>query len=312
MTGRPDANGGAGTPGTASRPETGGGTGQLVEAYLAWLAGAQARSANTVAAYRRDLVAWSAFLAARGVPAGRAGTAEVESYVAHLAGAGRAPSSVARALVALRSFHRWVARHDTAATDPTSGVDGPRVARAPRELTEAEVGRVLAAVGGDGALARRDRAILELLYGLGLRISDLVALDVDDVAAGDTVVLVARRPLPLVGEARGALRAWLAARPAIVPPGRSSAGDARALFVNAQGRRLSRQGAWGIVRRCGVTAGLGDRLGPQVLRNSCAAHLLANGAPRPAVHALLGGSGTGAGVDELRALLLRAHPRARA
>jgi integrase/recombinase XerD len=179
---------------------------------------------------------------------------------------------------------------------------------------------------GDDAVARRDRAILELLYGGGLRISELVGLSLADIDA-DAGILRAmgkgskERVVPIGRLARQALSAWLGrgGRDAMAPARWARRGDAEAVFLNQRGGRLSRQGAWAIVRRYGDAVGLGERLTPHVLRHSCATHMLDHGADIRVVQELLGHASiattqvyTRVSTERLRQVYDRAHPRARA
>lgn len=296
-----------------------------VEEFLTWLAAERGRSANTLAAYRRDLRAYARWLGDRGVAVGGADEADITAYVAALRAAGRAPSSVARALVAVRSLHRFLVEEGLAERDPAADVDVPRVPRGlPKALGEEEVERLLAAVAGDDAVARRDRAILEVLYGTGARISELVGLTLPDVDLDGRTLRVygkggRERVVPLGRLAVHALAAWLApgGREALMPDRWARRGDAEAVFLNARGGRLSRQGAWGIVRRHADRVGLGDRLSPHVLRHSCATHMLDHGADIRAVQELLGHASisttqvyTLVSTERLRAVYDDAHPRA--
>jgi integrase/recombinase XerD len=296
------------------------------EEYLGWLVAEKGRSANTLAAYRRDLRAYWRWLSERHVALDEVTEADVNAYVAALRAAGRAPTSVARAVVAVRSLHRFLAEEGHAARDPAADVESPRVPQAlPKALSEDEVERLLGAVVGDDAVARRDRAILEVLYGTGVRISELVGLSLGDVDL-DGALLRAfgkgskERVLPIGRMARAALASWLdeGGRGAMVPERWARRGDAEAVFLNARGGRLSRQGAWGIVRRYGDQVGLGDRLTPHVLRHSCATHMLDHGADIRAVQELLGHASisttqvyTKVSTERLRAVYDAAHPRAR-
>jgi integrase/recombinase XerD len=296
------------------------------EEFLSWLAVERGRAVNTVSAYRRDLVAYEEFLRGRGVALADVTEAIVEDYVAFLRAAGRKPASVARALVAVRALHRFRVDEGAATSDPTGDVGSPRVPQGlPKALSEDEVERLLAAVVGDDAVARRDRAILELLYGGGLRISELVGLSLPDLDL-DAGVLRAlgkgskERVVPIGRLAREALQAWLmtSGRGAMAPARWARRGDAEAVFLNQRGGRLSRQGAWAIVRRYGDKVGLGDRLTPHVLRHSCATHMLDHGADIRVVQELLGHASiattqvyTRVSADRLREVYERAHPRAR-
>jgi integrase/recombinase XerD len=266
------------------------------EEFLAWLLSERGRSTNTISAYRRDLRAYWAWLRGRGVTLEQVEAATLEDYVAALRGEGRAPASVARALVAVRSLHRFLAEEGGTGADPGSAIDAPRVPRGlPKALSEEEVTMLIVAVTGHEPVARRDRAILEVLYGTGLRISELVGLSLGDLdVEGGSLRAFGKgskeRIVPLVGMAREAVRDWLApsGRGSLEPERWARRGDAEAVFLNARGGRLSRQGAWGVVRRYGLRVGLGDRLTPHVLRHSCATHLLDHGADIRAVQELLG------------------------
>jgi integrase/recombinase XerD len=297
-----------------------------VEEYLSWLAVEKGRAANTLAAYRRDLTAYAQFLDGRGLTVETVTEPVVEDYVAFLRAAGRAPASVARALVAVRSLHRFLVDDGRAGADPTGAVGAPRVPQGlPKALSETEVESLLSSVVGDDAIARRDRAILEVLYGCGLRISELVGLSLPDLDL-DAGFLRAfgkgskERVVPVGRLARAALREWLsgAGRGALVPERQARRADADAVFLNARGRRLSRQGAWGIVRRHAARVGLADRLSPHVLRHSCATHMLDHGADIRAVQELLGHASisttqvyTKVSTERLRRVYEAAHPRAK-
>jgi integrase/recombinase XerD len=226
----------------------------------------------------------------------------------------------------VRSLHRFLADEGLALVDPTGDIGGPRVpAGLPKALSEEEVGSLLDAVVGSDPVARRDRAILEVLYGTGLRISELVGLSLGDVALDDGVLRAfgkgaKERMVPVGRMARQALADWLArsGRGALVPDRWARRGDAEAVFLNTRGGRLSRQGAWGIVRGYGDKVGLGDRLTPHVLRHSCATHMLDHGADIRAVQELLGHASisttqvyTRVSTERLRVVYESAHPRAR-
>jgi integrase/recombinase XerD len=297
-----------------------------MEEFLSWLAAERGRSANTIGAYRRDLGAYWTWLAGQRLALADVRAPTIESYVAVLRGAGRAPASVARALVAVRSLHRFLAEEGDAATDPGAAVEAPRVPKGlPKALSEEEVTTLIGAVTGNDPIARRDRAILEVLYGTGLRISELVGLSLGDLDVdGGSLRAFGKgskeRIVPLVGMAREAVREWLArsGRGALEPQRWARRGDAEAVFLNARGGRLSRQGAWGVVRHYGDLVGLGDRLTPHVLRHSCATHLLDHGADIRVVQELLGHASisttqvyTLVSTERLRAAWAAAHPRAR-
>ncbi len=289
------------------------------EEFLSWLAVERGRSANTLAAYRRDLTAYMGFLRDRDLDLSGATEAVVEDWLALQRDAGRAPASVARALVAIKAVHQFL-EDEGLTPNPVGDVERPRVpAGLPKALSEAEVAALLA-VTGDDAAARRDRAILEVLYGCGLRVSELVGLSLADLDL-DAGLLRAfgkgskERVVPVGRVARGALGSWLApgGRPTVVPERWARRGDAEAVFLNARGGRLTRQGAWRVVHRHGERAGLVGHLTPEMLRHSCAAHMLARGADTRVVEELLGHAAADVGavsLERLRQVYEAAHPRA--
>ena len=296
------------------------------EEFLSWLAVERGRSENTLAAYRRDLVAYVEFVHGRGAALGEVEERLVQDYLAFLRASDRAPASIARALVSVRSLHRFLLDEGYAGSDPAGEVAAGRVPQGlPKALSEEDVERLLGAVAGEDAVARRDRAILEVLYGTGLRISELVGLSLTDVALDDGLVRAygkgsKERVVPVGRLARDALDAWLSpsGRGALAPERWARRGDAEAVFLNARGGRLSRQGAWGIVRRYGDRVGLGSRLTPHVLRHSCATHMLDRGADIRAVQELLGHASisttqvyTKVSTERLRRVYEEAHPRAK-
>jgi len=298
------------------------------EELLSWLAVEKGRSPNTLAAYRRDLVAYETWLTNRGEkPAGSVGEATVAQYVAHLRGVGLATASIARSMVSVRSLHRFLVQEGTTEADPTLDLKPPPVPQGlPKALSEDEVGCLLAAVTGGGPPQLRDRAVLELLYGTGMRISELTGLSLSDLAVEDQLVRVLgkgrkERMVPLGRCAREALVAWLGpgGRPVVVPARWARRDDSEALFLNLRGGRLTRQGAWGIVRLYGKRVGLDGRLSPHVMRHSCATHMLDHGADIRVVQELLGHASiattqvyTKVSSERLRAAYESAHPRARA
>jgi len=296
-----------------------------VEDLLTWLRVERGRSSNTLAAYRRDLEAYVDWLGQRSLAIAAVTESDVSDYVGHLRSSGRAASSQKRALVAVRSLHRFLAEEQEGRSDPAAEVEVPRVPRGlPKALSEDEVEALLGAVVGDDPTARRDRAILEVLYGTGLRISELVGLSLNDVDL-DAGLLRAfgkgakERIVPLGRYSVQAVVAWLAdgGRPALEPDQWARRSDSEALFLNSRGGRLSRQGAWMVVRKAGEKVGLAGRLSPHVLRHSCATHMVDHGADIRTVQELLGHASisttqvyTMVSTDRLWSVYREAHPRA--
>lgn len=283
-------------------------------------------SANTRAAYQRDLARYVEFLVASGVDDPTAVRPEhVRDFLAAIRAGedGRAPltaGSAARTVVAVRGFHRFLVLDGVAAENPADEVRPPvPPRRLPKAIGVAEVERLLAAVGPDTSAGVRDRALLEVLYGCGARISEAVGLDVDDLDLERGLVLLRgkggkQRLVPLGSFAVAALHAYLVrTRPELARRGRGLP----AVFLNARGGRLSRQSAWTVLAAAAQRAGLGGRVSPHTLRHSFATHLLEGGADVRVVQELLGHASvtttqiyTKVTADTLREVYVAAHPRA--
>jgi len=227
----------------------------------------------------------------------------------------------------VRSFHRFCAREGLVERDPSEEVGAPRVpAGIPKALDEDEVELLLSAVTGDEPLALRDRALLELLYGTGIRISEAVGLDLDDLDLEDGTLRVMgkgskERVVPVGRGAREAMEAYLRNGRLVLRRARArrTVRDGDAVVLNARGGRISRQSCWTIVRRAGERVGLDAHLSPHVLRHSCATHMLDHGADIRVVQELLGHASlsttqvyTKVSPERLRAAYDAAHPRAHA
>ncbi len=296
------------------------------EEFLAWMASERGRSANTLAAYRQDLRSYAAWMTERRLDSASVATADLERMLGERRSAGAAASSVARQFAAVRMFHRFLRDEGQRPDDPTADVEGVRVPGGiPHPLSEDEVTRLLAAVTGADAAARRDRALLELLYATGARISEVCGLALDDIDHEAGLVRLygkgaKERLVPFGRPAAAALAEWLGddGRPQWCPAQWQRRGDAEAVFLNQRGTRLSRQAAWAIVKKYGQAVGLAPRLSPHVLRHSCATHLLDHGADLRIVQELLGHATisttqvyTRVSQDRLWREYRRAHPRAK-
>jgi integrase/recombinase XerD len=300
----------------------------VVRRYLDHLAVERGVATNTLNAYRRDLERYLAYLAGCGVESVAAIDAlTVSGFLAHLReGDAEHPplsaSSVARAVAAVRGAHRFALEEGLVAADVSREVHAaPPPRRLPKAISVEEVERLLDAAGYPGtALALRDRALLELLYGTGARISEAVGLAVDDLDLTDKTVLLTgkggkQRRVPVGSYATDALSAYLVrSRPELA---RGGAGSPR-LLLNARGGPLSRQSAWVVLRTAAERAGLAGGISPHTLRHSFATHLLEGGADVRVVQELLGHASimttqiyTLVTVDTLREVFAHAHPRAR-
>ncbi len=300
----------------------------MVADFLAHLAVERGVAANTLAAYGRDLRRYLAHLAAVDVPTlGAVSEPVVAGFLAALReGDDEHPplsaSSAARALVAVRGLHRFAARDGIVGADVARAVRPPAPPRRlPKAISVDEVERLLEAAGFDGTpLALRDRALLEMLYGTGARISEAVGLAVDDLDRSASAVVLRgkggkERIVPVGSYALRAVDDYLVrSRPALAAAGRGTP----QLFLNARGGPLSRQSAWTILRVAAERAGLAATLSPHTLRHSYATHLLDGGADVRVVQELLGHASvtttqvyTLVTVDRLREVYATAHPRAR-
>ncbi len=266
-------------------PAAGAALEQLVEEYLASLLAERGLAPATITAYRRDLTAYLAHLDGS-PPEGDS----VAGFIAAEHAAGKAATTLARRLAAVRGLHRFLVAEGLADADPTRLVDSPRRPRSlPKALTIPETFALLEAPDPSQRAGRRDRALLEFLYATGCRVAEAVGLDeLDlDLAEGTAVVTGKgnRQRLVPVGEAaRTAIAAWLPDRAAL-----RTARSGRAVFLNLRGGRITRQGVWEVVRAAGVRAGLPTgAASPHVLRHSAATHMVEGGADLRTVQELLG------------------------
>ncbi|MEE6390354.1 site-specific tyrosine recombinase XerD [Microbacterium paraoxydans] len=296
---------------------------RALDAYLRHVTIERGLSAHTVGAYRRDLEGYRDWLAAEGIDDTADITpAVVDRFVADRASAEPAPAatSLARLQSSVRGWHRFLTREGIEADDPTGRLRPPKTPRRlPKALTIDQVERLLAAPSAEEPLGIRDRALLELLYATGARVSEAVGLDVDDMAHGEVLRLRGKgskeRIVPVGSYARAAVDAYLTrVRPELAAKGRASA----RLFLGARGAPLSRQSAWLVIRSAAERAQLTAEVSPHTLRHSFATHLLQGGADVRVVQELLGHSSvattqiyTHVSVDALRDIYATSHPRAR-
>ncbi|GAA3664014.1 site-specific tyrosine recombinase XerD [Microbacterium marinilacus] len=296
---------------------------RALDAYLRHVTIERGLSDHTVAAYRRDLVGYLEWLDERGVVETQDVTpAVIAAFGAERASAEPPPaaSSLARLQSSVRGLHRFLAREGIADADPSQRLRPPKQARRlPKALTVDQVERLLAAPSGEDPIGIRDRALLELLYATGARVSEAVQLDVDDVQTGDVLRLRGKgdkeRIVPVGSYARAALDAYLTrVRPDLATRGRATP----RLFLGARGAPLSRQSAWLVIQAAAEKAQIEAHVSPHTLRHSFATHLLQGGADVRVVQELLGHASvattqiyTHVTVDTLRDVYVTSHPRAR-
>lgn len=267
---------------------------ELGREYLSHLSVERGSSRLTIGSYAADLEDYFSFLVSRGVEAPEEiSRSIVVDYEQDLAERGYAPSSVERHVSALKGFHRFLVREDVVSSDPASTVLLPKTPdQLPDVLSVEEVEAMLSVPFRDDAFGARDKALLELLYGCGLRASEVVGLDVSDLVLDEGVLRVMgkgsrERVVPVGGLAEQALLAYLAsARDFLASRGRSASS---AVFLNARGTRLSRQSVHAIVKRAGELIGI-QGLHPHTLRHSFATHLLEGGADLRIIQEILGHS----------------------
>jgi integrase/recombinase XerD len=300
---------------------------RAISIYLDHLAVERGLAANTLTSYRRDLRRYAEYVAEQDVSTlDQVTEAMVAGFLMRLreGDANHPPlgsTSAARTLVAVRGFHKFAVADGLATLDPANAVKPPTPAkRLPKALPLADVEAILeAASAPDTVLALRDRALLELLYGTGARISEAVGLDIDDLDTVDATVLLRgkgskERLVPVGAYALDAVAAYLTrARPELA----SARTPAGAMFLNARGGRLSRQSSWAVLVKAAERAGVTRDVSPHTLRHSFATHLLDGGADVRVVQELLGHASvtttqvyTLVTVDRLREVYATAHPRA--
>ena len=299
---------------------------RLLLDFLAYLEFERGLARNTLQAYRTDLLQFGSFLARRKVEAEKASAAEVSDFLAELAtgnGNGTAKCSAAtinRKAACLRSFFRHLRREELIDEDPTASLRPPtRSRKLPQVLSHSEITNLLAQPRGNEPPALRDRALLEVMYGCGLRASEVVGLDVTDVDIDRSFVRPhgkgsKERIVPLGRQAAAAIRRYLGAgRPKLVDSGREAK-----LFVNQRGGGLTRQGLYKIIRRHARTAGLDGKMSPHTLRHTFATHLLAGGCDLRSVQEMLGHADvattqlyTHLSNQHIKDAYFKAHPRAR-
>ncbi len=299
---------------------------EKVQEFLDYLLVEKGYSNNTIAAYHNDLSQLVGYLRQKGRLTSPEDWRKVDkdaiiSYILYLKERGYASSTVARKIAAVKSFFHHLFRSGFLTDDPTATLDSPKVKkRLPRSVSPEEIERLLAAAKGESPKALRDGAMLELLYATGMRVTELISLDLDDVdLEAGTVRCYGKgakeRVLPIHKRAVEALRLYLEkGRPRLV----HDEGDKQALFLNPRGQRLTRQGLWLIVKEYVQEADLDVHITPHTLRHSFATHMLNRGADLRNVQELLGHASlsttqvyTRVSSERLREIYNEAHPRAK-
>lgn len=299
-----------------------------VDLFLDHLTVERGLSRNTLLAYQRDLLRYIYFLESLGKSMLDVSERDIEDFLSHLRNGDvnhppLSPSSTARSIIAVRGFHKFLARENRS-VDPAAQIHPPTPGRRlPKALSLTEIEGIISGAGsGESAQSLRDRALVELLYATGARVSEVISLDVDQIKSPlQSIRLLGKggkeRVVPVGSFAAEAVDNYLVrGRPALIE-GKSDRRE-RKLFLNLRGTPLSRQSAWEIVRSCAIKGGVTSELSPHSFRHSFATHLLDGGADIRTVQELLGHASvattqiyTLVTIDRLREAYLLAHPRAK-
>lgn len=290
----------------------------LCSAFTLYMQRSQTLSENTLASYNQDISLFMRYIGAEDAVLLSVTQADIEGYIASLRDAGRATTTISRAVASLKKFYRYLYETGLMDQNPTLGLEAPRVERKlPNVLTTAQVVKLLNQPKCTDLKGYRDKAMLELMYATGLKVSEMIALNVSDVDYKEGSLRCASgahpRMVPMGKVSGDAVRAYLEhARPMLVQEQKQTV-----LFLNLSGAPLTRQGFWKIVKHYIEAAGISDDVTPQTLRHSFAVHLLQNGADLTSVGEMLGHSGAPSTQvyykimkNNVKQAYKKAHPRA--
>lgn len=291
----------------------------MKEEFLHYLEVEKGLSDNTITAYRRDIQKLESYARGRKKKLERLGTSEIRDFLRDLHRRGLAHRSIARILSAVKGLYRFSAAEGRVSSDPTEQIEAARIPRGlPRYLSFDEVDKLLGAPDTSSPEGIRDKAMLETLYATGLRVSELISLELDDVHLDAGYLLCTgkgrkERIVPLGRSASRCIRDYISkARPALASGGSSW------LFLSRRGGPMTRQRFWQIIKACGLRAGIGRKLSPHVVRHSFATHLLERGADLRSLQLMLGHANIGTtqiythvSRERLRKVYDQFHPRAR-
>lgn len=292
----------------------------LIQEFINYLDHEKGLATNTLESYSRDLRQYYGFLSGEStLSLENASQSTIVAYLMHLRKQGKATATIARRLAALKAFYQFLVKENYVSQDPTGDLSSPKLERKlPKVLTVEEVERLLTQPDLTTSSGKRDKAMLELLYATGIRVSELVNLNVDDIDLQEGFIRCVgkgskERVVPMGEIAVGALRMYLEnARLKIIADPKE-----KAVFVNHHGKRLTRQGFWKIVKKYAVQAQIHKEITPHTLRHSFATHLLENGADIRSVQEMLGHADisttqiyTHVTKDRLKDVYAKSHPRA--
>ena len=291
---------------------------QAIQQFISYLHNVRRISENTEASYRRDLAKFCAFLTEKGIKSAAAITEEdLRAYIAYLKEQKFAAATISRSIAAIKAFYHFAYKEGIVATDISDALKAPKIEKKmPEIMTTAEVVKLLEQPDGDSPKEIRDRAMLELLYATGIRVTELITLKYSDVNLSMGFILCRdahkERVIPFGNEAKQALMHYMGAvRDSMLEDGRSEI-----LFVNCSGKPMSRQGFWKLIKFYAKKAGIEEDITPHTLRHSFAAHLVENGADLRSVQEMLGHSDISTtqiyanlNHNRIREVYAKAHPR---
>ena len=289
-----------------------------IKLFLEFLQNEKKVSDNTLQSYRRDIVYYNKYLESNKINYAKVKDEDVKDYLDHLQEIGKKSSTVSRNLASIRSFYQFLVRNKKVKSDPTNNIQSPKVEKkAPSVLTAQEVELLLDQPKDIDLKGTRDKAMLEFAYATGMRVTEIISLDVENVNLDEGYVVcksaTKQRNIPLGTMSLKALKEYIEeARPILIKDE-----SVKALFVNINGQRLTRQGFWKIVKYYKEQAHITKDITPHVLRHSFATHLLQNGADLKAIQTMLGHSDISSTQvymqfqnDGLKNIYKKAHPRA--
>ncbi len=289
-----------------------------IKTFLEFLQNEKKMSTNTLQSYERDVLQFSKYLDEKKINYSKVKTEDIKEYLKHLQEIGKKTSSISRSLASIRSFYQYELRNKKIKVNPTENVQAPKVEKhAPSILSSQEIELLLNQPKDVDLKGTRDKAMLEFAYATGMRVTEIISLNVEDVDLENATVVcksaVKQRTIPLGTLSLKALKEYMEeARPILVRDE-----DENALFVNINGGRLTRQGFWKIIKYYKEQAHITKDITPHVLRHSFATHLLQNGADLKSIQTMLGHSDISSTQvymqfqdDSIRNIYRKAHPRA--
>ena len=289
-----------------------------IKSFLEFLKVEKKMSINTLQSYERDVLQFSKYLDENKLNYGKIKQEDIKDYLHHLQKIGKKTSSISRSLASIRSFYQYEVRSKKVKLNPTEGVQAPKVEKhVPSILSSQEVELLLNQPKDVDLKGTRDKAMLEFAYATGMRVTEIISLNIEDVNLENSSVVcktaTKQRTIPLGSLSLKALKEYIEeARPILVKDE-----EEKALFVNINGRRLTRQGFWKIIKYYKEQAHITKDITPHVLRHSFATHLLQNGADLKSIQTMLGHSDISSTQvymqfqdDSIKNIYRKAHPRA--